>query len=231
VVASFSGEFKDLEPMFTPDGKRLFFASNRPLFENDKSTDYNIWYVDRIKNGWSVPVALDTIINTEKDEFYPSLTSTGTLYFTATRLDSKGKEDIYFSKNIIGVFGEPASLDSAINSATYEFNAYVSPNEDYILFSSYGRKDGYGGGDLYISYRENGKWLPAQNLGKKVNSTSLDYCPFVSADGKTLYFTSGRRLIEKKSSMQSMKKSMNSPQNGFDDIYEMRFDEIRRNNL
>lgn len=225
-VVSFSGIAKDIEPMFTPDGKRLYFASDRAMHTGDESKDYNIWYVDNLKNGWGEPIALDTLINTDGEEFFPSVSNKGTLYFTATRPDTKGKEDIYFSLNVNEAFSKPMSLDTAINSATYEFNSFIDPNENYIIFSSYKRSDGFGGGDLYISYNKAGVWQPAINLGENINSSKLDYCPFVSADGKTFYFTSSRKKSAITKTVTELRKLMNSPQNGFDDIYSIPLEQL-----
>ncbi|MEP2023147.1 hypothetical protein [Reichenbachiella sp.] len=223
---SFSGQYKDIEPMFSPDGKRLFFASDRPMNIEDESKDYNIWYVDKLKTGWGSPVALDTLINTNGEEFFPSVSNSGTLYFTATRSDSKGKEDIYYSLLKEGKYESPISMDSAVNSETYEFNAFIDPDERFIVFSSYKRTDGLGGGDLYIAYQSNGTWQPAIPLGEKINSSKLDYCPFVSADGKTFYFTSNRKSKKAAATIGELRSLMDSPGNGFDDIYSIPFDAL-----
>ena len=225
-VVSFSGSYKDIEPMFAPDNKRLFFASDRPMFEGDASNDYNIWVVERKANGWGIPSPLDSLINTEGDEFYPSVTKNGTIYFTATRKEGIGKEDIYYSKFESNAYSKPVCLDTAINSATYEFNSFIDPDEKFILFSSYQRADGLGGGDLYISYQKNGKWQPAKHLKEGVNSTNLDYCPFVSADGKTLYFTSNRKAKKSIKSVEDLRLELESPNNGFDNIYKIPFEGI-----
>ncbi|WP_176214643.1 PD40 domain-containing protein [Reichenbachiella faecimaris] len=225
-LVSFSGIYKDIEPMFDPNGKKLYFASNRPLFDGDESQDYNIWYVDKQKNGWGNPMALDTIINTEGDEFFPSVSNRGTLYYTATLEVGKGKEDIYYSLLKDGEYQAPISMDSAINTATYEFNSFIDPDERFIIFSSYKRPDGLGGGDLYIAYQTNGIWQMAQPLGDQINSTKLDYCPFVSADGKIFYFTSNRKQQVGANSIKELRHLMDNPQNGFDDIYTISFDEL-----
>ncbi|MEO9853050.1 MAG: hypothetical protein ABJH72_21865 [Reichenbachiella sp.] len=220
-VSSFSGKYKDLEPMFAPSGKRLYFASDRPLFETDDTNDYNIWYVDKVKEGWSEPIPLDSLINTDGDEFYPSVSNKGTLYFTATREGGKGKEDIFFSLYQNGRFQRPLSMDSAINTPTYEFNSFIDPDENYILFSSYGRSDGLGGGDIYISHKINDQWQPAINLGDQINSEKLDYCPFVSADAQVFYFTSNRKDKSEAGSVSELRRLMNNTQNGFDNIYHL----------
>ena len=48
-VASFSGKYSDLEPAYSPDGKKLYFSSNRPVAGNDPK-DYDIWYVEKIND-------------------------------------------------------------------------------------------------------------------------------------------------------------------------------------
>ena len=187
--APFSGVYRDLEPFFAPDGKRLYFASARPKPDRE-GTDVDIWMVERLAGGWSEPIHLGPTINSEKDEYYPSVTRDGHLYFTSEREGGPGKEDIYRAEYFNGSWLTARPLDTGVNSAYYEFNAYVSPDESLLIFTSYGRWDDTGRGDLYISKRNtDGSWSPAKNL-KAANSTDLDYCPFVSPDGKTLYYTS-----------------------------------------
>ncbi|MCB9285592.1 MAG: PD40 domain-containing protein [Lewinellaceae bacterium] len=194
-VAPFSGTYSDIEPSFSPDGKRLYFASNRPTGHGDEGGQYDIWFVDRNGTGWGAAQNVGAPVNTPHDEFYPSVASNGNLYFTAAYENSKGAEDIYRSVFVDGQYQTPVSLDSNVNSTRYEFNAFISPDEDLIIFTSYGRADDLGGGDLYMSTRnENDDWLPARNLGPKINSAKLDYCPFLDTERQVFYFTSSRRL-------------------------------------
>lgn len=193
-ILSFSGEFQDIEPFYTQNGNRLFFASNRPLTTSGIAKDYDIWYVDRSTTGWATPQRLGDHINTTGDEFYPSVSATGNLYFTATREDGIGREDIFVANYKDGNYSTPQVLDSSINSIFFEFNAYIHPDENLIIYSSYGRADDIGGGDLYLSSKDdNGRWLPAKNLGSKINSTGLDYCPFIDLPRGNFYFTSDRQ--------------------------------------
>lgn len=220
-TASFSGKYKDLEPFLSPDELTLFFASNRKNnTSNEIKKDIDIWFVTRksIKGKWSKPKNIGSTINTNKNEFFPSVTAKGDLFFTAEYKNTKGKEDIYVSRLVNGKYTTPTSLPNEVNSKKYEFNAFVAPDESYIIFTSYGRKDGYGGGDLYISRKDkNNKWLPAKNLGKKINSKKLEYCPFVDTTTNTLYFTSDKNNIEAvnlsstnfKVLLQKIKKSPN----------------------
>ncbi len=90
-MLSFSGQYQDIEPYFSPDGQKLLFVSNRPIFYDTSRSDYNIWISEKVGDIWENPEPLDELINTESDEFYPSMGNTGNLYFTATRNDGLGK--------------------------------------------------------------------------------------------------------------------------------------------
>ncbi|MEZ4981780.1 MAG: exo-alpha-sialidase [Saprospiraceae bacterium] len=224
-VVSFSGLYDDLEPFFAPDTKKVFFASNRPLPGETLKGDYNIWYTELKDSLWTSPVALDTIINQEGDEFFPSVASNGNLYFTATRKDGIGKEDIFVAEFNGLNFSKPTVLPVEINTETYEFNAFINPEENLLIFSSYGRTDDLGGGDLYYSKKdENGEWTKSVHLPKPINSEKLDYCPFYDEDTQTLFFTSNRKgpENEENQSLNELKTDQTSILNGFGNIFKIK---------
>ncbi len=229
-IASFAGKYSDLEPAFSADGKKLFFSSNRPL-SGTEIKDFDIWVVEKENGKWGEPKNIGAPVNTAEDEFYPSVAKNGNLYFTAAYKNAVGKEDIYIAQWQNDRYNEPVPLDTAVNSKTYEFNAFVSPEEDYVIFTSYGRKDDKGRGDLYMSIKDAaGKWQPAKNLAS-LNSEKLDYCPFVSFDKKSLFFTSERINLKKAYPDKPVKvdeliRSFTSPQNGGGDIYWVSFESI-----
>ncbi|MDY8137442.1 hypothetical protein [Aquimarina sp. 2201CG5-10] len=225
-VAPFSGQYSDLEAMFSPDGLKLFFVSKRP--ENTTSTkpkDHDIWYIQRVNttSAWSTPINIGSPINTEGDEFYPSIAKNGNLYFTSTGQGTKGKDDIFISSLENGKYTTPKSLGNAINSVGYEYNAYIAPDESFLIFGGYKRKDGLGSGDLYISYHKDNTWSEAKNLTKAVNSDKMDYCPYYDLKTKTLYFTSKRynmpQGFEQPQDLKQLLKHMNSYENGLSRIY------------
>ncbi|MFC2103311.1 hypothetical protein ACFLSS_02665 [Bacteroidota bacterium] len=226
-VVSFSHEYSNLEPFITADGTRLFFASNRPTNDSDETEDYNIWFVEKTENNWSKPEAPGLHINTDANEFYPSLADNGNLYYTARYENSIGGEDIWMCKFETGKYLEPINLGKNINSETDEFNAFISPDESFLIYSSWNREGGYGSGDLYISFKDqNNEWKSSINLGDRINSNSLDYCPFVSRDGKVFFFTS-RKLSEELDKKRirdfdHITGLLNDPQNGQNDIYWMK---------
>ncbi len=231
-IAPFSGQYRDLEPFFSPDGEYLYFASTRPLESNAESGPVNMWRVQRLADAWGEPEALGPVVNREKDDFYPSVAANGNLYFTAAYEDAIGREDIYVARYSRNAYLEPIPLDSNINSTSYEFNAFIDPQERYLLFTAYGREDDMGRGDLYVSFaNEDGSWTPAQNLGPKVNSPFLDYCPFISPDESILYFTSERHSLEshypEKLDYQALRELIDQPQNGSANIYWLKWPDLR----
>jgi Tol biopolymer transport system component len=221
-ILPFSGRFQDIEPFFSPKGESLLFASNRPVNGDSTRKDFNIWKVPFSNGNWGKPYPLDTLINSRGDEFFPAVTESGNLYFTATREGGIGLEDIYRSVFTSDGYLPPKVLDSTINTATYEFNAYVSPKENLLIFSSYGRADGLGGGDLYYSQKgSDGGWSEAVHLESPVNSKWLDYSPFWDTKNKVLYFSS-ERIVQGKDtlgSIQSLREFAQQPENGLGNIY------------
>jgi hypothetical protein len=205
-------------------GGKLFFVSNRTLNGEGKPKDYDVWVVSKQNGEWINPQNVRAPVNSEKDEFYPSLTTRGDIYFT--RAVEGREEDILFCKLNNGKYGEAQALPDAINSENDEFNAFIDPGEQFIIFSVYGRKDDNGGGDLYISRKdEKGEWMKATNLNVPVNSKYLDYCPYITPDRKYFFFTSNRHQIkvpfDEKQDIQSLQTLLHSPMNGYDNIYWM----------
>jgi len=225
-MTSFSGKFRNIEPFLSPDGLRLYFASNRPMDDTTtKTKDYDIWYVERknTTSEWSKPINVGVPVNSKNNEFYPCVTLNGNLYFTSDAVNTLGKDDILVCKWDGKQFTEPENLGMNINTPGYEFNAFVSPSEDFIIYTCYGRHDGLGSGDLYISYRnDKGNWDTAKNLGAEVNSKQMDYCPFYDATTQTLYFTSKRMSLEEKifSNLKEFETEISIYENGFSRIYK-----------
>ena len=234
-IATFSGKFKDLEPFLSPDGLRLYFVSNRPL--NQTSTepkDFDIWYVEResLQTDWSTPINAGAPINTEHNEFYPAIAQNGNLYFTCDCPGAIGRDDIFLSEFTPDGYSTPVSLDQNINSDGFEYNAYISPDDSYLIFGGYNREDGQGSGDLYVSFKDAaGQWTRAVPLPSPINSKYMDYCPLVDAKNKTLYFTSRRskNTNEAFDSVETLTNFLNTYENGSSRLYRVAFDILSLN--
>jgi len=203
----------NMEPAFSPDGNCLYFVSNR-AWNDTKVTDFDIWYVERksMYEAWSDPIHPDAPFNSSANEFYPSVDSSGNLYFTSDREGTKGKDDI-FCASFNGSIYQPAySLSDSINTNDTEYNACISPDGSFMIFGAYKRPDGFGSGDLYVSFAlGNGNWSKAINLGSIVNSDLMDYCPFADLKNGILYFTSKRETGEISYDQKALKEQAKYP--------------------
>lgn len=226
-VVSFSGQFSDFDPFISPDGNRMYFCSRRPLDQNDESVgDANIWFVEKDEGAWGQPEALGSLINSNYDEYYVSVSEKGKLFFSSTREGGIGMWDIYlFDSNTVLNVGE------SINSEFREWDPFISPDENYIIFTS-DRPNGFGGGDLYISFKSiDGEWNTPVNLGEEVNTSDYEYCPYISSDRKYLYFSrfggsSFPYKSDTKRSYTDLKMRLNSTDNGLGSIYRIKLSEL-----
>ena len=180
------------DPFLTPDEKKLFFISDRPLSGEGPKKDFDIWYIERQSGKWSEPINAGKNINSEKNEYYISFTKDGKMYFSSNVGDKEGKNnyDIYSSEFRLGEFQSSAKLASGVNSPHYEADVFVSPDESYLVFAA-DRPGGLGSGDLHVSFRDtNGNWTAARSLGNTVNTETDDFCPYITPDGKYLFYAS-----------------------------------------
>ena len=175
------------DPYPSPDGKRLFFASRRPLAAGGPIKDYDIWVLERAGNAWSAPRHLGTPPNSPTYDNYPAVAANGNLYFSSHR--ASGRNDLFVSVFSNGRYQEPTPI-AELNTATTEADPYIAPDESYMIYSA-DAPGGRGEGDLYVSFRRNGKWTPGRSLGDLINTSTYEYTPFVSADGKALFFSRG----------------------------------------
>jgi hypothetical protein len=225
-IAPFASDLKyfTIEPCFSSDGKKIFFASNR-LDSNGKDNKSDIWYVERDGLEWGSPLNIGSKINTGAPEFFPSVTRDGTLYFT--RDDPKtGISHIFRAKFENGQYSDPELLPKQVNAGRSRFNASIAPDESYIIIPIYGMPDSYGATDYYVSFRnENDQWSNPINLGNKINSKSRwEYSASISPDGKYLFFMTSRvdtTLVKHHDiiTMNDLRHLEEKPENGNPDIY------------
>ena len=191
----FNDAFSYNDPMLSPDENRLYYISDRPLEPTKTKKDIDIWFSERTSEGWSAPIHAGSTINSELNEYYISFANSGTMYFASKVRDStEYNYDIFYAEHKNNKFLPPKKLPETINSNRYEADVFIAPDESYVIFCAI-RKDGFGKGDLYISFKDqNGNWKKAVNMGNKINSKNHELCPFISKDGKYLFFTSNRDI-------------------------------------
>ncbi len=171
---------------FSADGKRIYFTSRRPLnidYNRDfwsQLKDSDIWYADKIDGSWSKPINFNEI-NTSDDNILGIILSNGKIYYS-------NYNDIYEIEMNQGKYHNARKLEFPINTESADNSPYMPDDESYILFESM-RDGGYGGADLYISFKgQNGRWTEPINLGDKINTQGHERSPYLSPDGKYLFF-------------------------------------------
>jgi Tol biopolymer transport system component len=111
-VAPFSGQYSDADPFIAADGKQFCFLSKRPGNGRAK-TDNDIWVMNKTETGWSEPRHLDAPVNSDGDEWYPTLTSDGTIYFGSDRAGGHGKTDLYRARLVDGKYATAENLGAS----------------------------------------------------------------------------------------------------------------------
>lgn len=188
-------KYKYVDPHISPDEKRLYFIYTKPVDEakTPKQQRFDIWYVEQTAKGWSVPVNLGAPISTnDAEEYFVSLTSDQKIFFGSNR-DDRNNFDLYAAElGSNGRYEKPKPLSGNVNTAKYEADVFVARDESYLIFSSSGREEGRGRGDLYVSFKDSsGNWSAGINLGDRVNSDRQEFAPSISRDQKVLFFSRG----------------------------------------
>jgi len=178
-TVSFSLTRSAEEAIYSPGGQRVYYyAYNPPNPVGGADLCYSV------KNGsvWSQPINLGTPLNTTQDEYHPCVVADSSVYFE----NVIGK--ICYSKFQNGAYQPRILLPPIFNDKDMAWgNPYVSPDESYFIFNS-SRPGGFGGTDLYISYKKNdGTWTNPKNLGNIIN-TSTNECGSEITDDN-LYLT------------------------------------------
>jgi peptidoglycan-associated lipoprotein len=173
---------------FSPDAKTMVFAKGNS--GKRKGTNDVDLYISRFRNTiWSEPIMIN-INSPEAWDSAPAFSPDGrTLYFASNRKGGYGGTDIYSAQmDTRGRFSRVKNLGPEINTPGNENFPYVA--EDAKLYFSSDEHPGYGGLDLFVVKRANGK-TSIENLGQPVNSTGDDFSIFLFRPDRG-FFTSNR---------------------------------------
>lgn len=132
-VAPINSDSTEYYISFAKNGN-LYFASFR-----DGGYGSGDIYVSKLVNGeYTTPQNLGPAINSTGTEHDPCITANEDyLVFTAAeRKDTIGQADLYGSKQIAGKWCTSFNLGSRVNTPTYEYCSYFSPDGQYLFFSS-----------------------------------------------------------------------------------------------
>lgn len=200
VVRGASSNSDEYLPYFSPDGKELYFLRSVPAHHKrsfyDQTMDEKVLrlFCSRWKDtAYTYGKMLPAPFNSGDDEGGITLTADGkTLYYSRVHTERGYSNcDIFCCRRKNGIWQNPQDVGHNINGdRTWESQPSVTADGQYLFFSS-NRPGGLGGTDIWRCRRlPNGDWSRAENLGPAVNTPGDEKCPFIHADGKTLYFAS-----------------------------------------
>jgi OOP family OmpA-OmpF porin len=190
--------YDEQNPVLSPDGKTLFFTiGNHPSNTGGKKDPGDIWISERQGSGWSTPVHGGSGLNDHGYNAVVGLSPDGDQLFLHGHYDPFASiaktQGIAVSKRNGEAWGRPENIyiPYYVNKSRLLCGAISEENTVFVFSAeSYGT---LGVEDLYVSVKEGNKWSEPKNLGTTINTQFQELSPSLSADKKTLYFSSNGR--------------------------------------
>jgi hypothetical protein len=187
-VASFSGQWDEIDPYIDFDGKTVFFSSFRPVpGATAPRGDADIWKVTKTASGWSAATLVPDV-NTTSMELFPSTTIDGALFFNSERPGGPGAWDIYRAKPRAGGYHAPVPLPGNVNSAIWEFNPSPTPFGKVLAFASLDPDPAAPYSDVFFSVKTGTTYSHRIPAGDCVNTVEEEYHPTLDVARGRLIF-------------------------------------------
>jgi peptidoglycan-associated lipoprotein len=203
-MALFNSKESDFAPAFG-DKKRtkLIFTSTRKgasggVDESTGQTHSDLFETTVDKNGkWSTPTPLGAPINTEVNEGSAVVSKKADKIIFSRVLEIKGKKErpnLYEAKKSGAAWGDPVKIPFCIDSINFD-HPTLSSDGSTMYFDS-NAEGTLGHRDIWMTTfnKKEKSWSKPVNLGSIVNTPGNEGYPFVTEDGKTLYFSSDYHL-------------------------------------
>ncbi|MCZ2487262.1 OmpA family protein [Aquirufa antheringensis] len=198
-----NSEFSELNPVISPDGRTLYFGrknhpANRYGVKGSEtiSGSQDIWFSEKVGDTWSSARRLSEVLNRDQYNTILSISPDGQTILLKGAYVNGAYETRGFSisnKTTAG-WTVPVKVDipgyEQMSKGKNEYG-YLTMDGKAILLA-FARKKNSEDDDLYISFFEDGRWTRPLELGEEINTKYSETTPFLSADGKTLYFSSDR---------------------------------------
>ncbi len=195
-LVPFTTGYNDDLPMFSPDGKRLYFLSSMPVDDRAATDQEFLWYVERESgdDAWSEPIPGPASINAVRLHWQFSIAPNGDFYIPTTTEDSLGT-DIHVSRLVDGEYGAVEPIEGPLNTTGDEHMPFIAPDDSYMVFAARNRPGGTADYRLYVSFRgPDGFFQEAILLPEAINAQGARICPVVTADGKYLFYVAGTEV-------------------------------------
>ncbi|MEO0896232.1 MAG: hypothetical protein AAFY71_07540 [Bacteroidota bacterium] len=186
-------EYEEREPVPSPEGNTLYFWRRKDPRNVGGVTDPgDIWYTQRrFGDRWSTAKPMGSSFNTSGQEFIWQISEgSDTLWMVQNIRGAGGSGAGYVTRSFTGYWEriQPIRIRGFEFFGTYK--DFTFSDERVMILTNRGRETN-GGSDLYISFPLNDTaWTKPANMGDVINTSMDEDAPFLSRDGKTLYFNS-----------------------------------------
>lgn len=184
-------------PCFSVDGKLLYFSSEREKVKNPTNNpadwiinaNSDLWMVEKMKSGWSKPKQLDSQLNTKTTQCNLSVDKNGNVFYVSYLEGALNNCGIMYSNFHGNKYQQPKAFGLPIEKAFQNWTPYIAPDGSYLIYSKCCDTGDYG--DLYITFlnTDTQQWTAPVSMGAPINTWAQERFPYVSPDGKYLFFT------------------------------------------
>lgn len=176
-----NSRFPEMNPVVSRNEEVIVFTRKLPFYDG-------VFFSKKINGEWTEPMDITPMIGSDGDCYPVSISRDGTELYLYKIDNYIG--NIYTSNFVNGEWTKIKKLNENINTKYWESHASISDDGNTLYFTS-NRPGGMGGLDIWVSERAPGRdWGPAKNIGKPINSEFNEETPFITEDGKTLYYSS-----------------------------------------
>src|SRR5688572_11321983 len=197
---SVNTEYKELNPVLSPDGKTLYFSrQNHPENVGGVQDKEDIWYSELDSAGrWQLARNLGTF-NNEGPNFVNTIKAvtpdgkSAIMLLLGNKYLDNGKmlAGVSISSNVGGTWSKPVALNITNDYNFAEKANYFLADNRKTLLMAVEREDTQGDRDLYVTFMNaDSTWSEPLNLGDVLNTAGEESAPFLASDDKTLYFSS-----------------------------------------
>jgi outer membrane protein OmpA-like peptidoglycan-associated protein len=195
---SVNSKLNEMAPVLSPDGKALYFTiGNHPQNIGGIKDPGDIWVSLWIGGVWTTPKHGGPVINDAEYNGVAGFSADGSQLFLLGHYGKDGNsattQGISVSRKVDLNWSAPENITIPyFLNRSKDFSGMINDEGNVFVFSaeSYGSK---GVEDIYVSLKNGSQWSEPINLGAQINTSSQEWSPSLSADGKLLYFSSNGR--------------------------------------
>jgi outer membrane protein OmpA-like peptidoglycan-associated protein len=193
-----NSEYNEFAPIISADGKCIYFVRNNhpDIIKKWGVENQDIYYATlESDSSWSAPENIGNPLNNQQGNFVVSVSPDKNMLYLGNRYDNKGGPNggglsvSYNEGNNRWSVPQDVEIENFVNNSPYVSYAF-SPDQR-VLVLAIDNKSSFGNLDLFVSFKKSeNHWSEPKNMGKILNTSDMEFSPFVAADAQTIYFSS-----------------------------------------